>query len=187
MPQAPLEVSQTPSRIPQAASKTHTLEEKKITQGDAILAGMLGQGSAASTEQAIPVNTPTQASSVRSELNPEMMNRLVDSILVSANDSKQEVLIKVQNTVLPDTQIMVRIDEGKLFVDMQTQNTDSSFTLHQNLATLRERLQNSCKDTDIFIKVSDNTAHDGRSQNGQQGSGHSEDRSRGNFLWDAAE
>ncbi len=117
----------------------------------------------------------------KAELNADMVNKLVDNILVAANENKQEVLIKVNNAVLADTQIMLRMEEGKLSVQLQTANMDSSNTLHQNLSTLQTSLQNSCKDKEISVQVVEQSSQADGNKDGQ---GREDGRSRGRFLWE---
>ncbi len=149
-------------------------DQLKDTYGQSILAGLMGQ----SQNQNITsdkVNVP----SVR-EIDTDTLNKLVDSILVASSENKNEVRINIKNDILSDTQIILRLETGKLFVEMQTSNNDSAMLLHQNVDALTTRLQASCKNTEIGVNI----VELGKNADNQQGDNQGDQRSRGNFLWE---
>ncbi len=144
----------------------------KKSPGDSILGGLMGQqGQSLNQAEAIAQTKDMTM------CNEAMLNKLVDSIMVGTGDNKQEVHIKVSNSVLPDTNIMLRMEDGKLFVQLQTGNADSALTLHQNSDALQERLRVSCKDTEVNVKIIEQTPQ--KERENQENS-----QSRGHFLWE---
>ncbi len=153
---------------------THGEQESyKNTPGDSILFGMLGQQGkgTAQVEAAAKLNATMP--------NEELLHKLVDSIMVGTGENKQEVHLKVNNSILTDTNIVLRMEEGKLFVQLQTGNADSALTLHQNSEALQTRLMASCKDTEVNVKiVEQSNPKEGQNQE------RNDSQSRGHFLWE---
>ncbi len=150
-------------------------DQAKNTYGQNILASLMGN-----SQDITNVQTSEQinASSVR-EIDTDTLNKLVDNILVASSENKNEVRINVKNDILHDTQIILRLEEGKLFVEMQTKNNDSALILHQNVDNLTARLHASCKNTEIGVSIVELD----RNTDNKQGDSQSDQRSRGNFLW----
>ncbi len=155
--------------------KEDSLPQKK-TPGDAILGGLIQQKNTdmiAKNSEVKGVNTKP--------ISDDVLQKLVDSILVSSKDTVQEVRIRVNQALLPETNIVLRMEEGKLFVQLATANAQSALTLHQNVQELENRLRNSCKDREINVKVVEKTDS---SQNAQEQGDTGQQQSRGHFLWE---
>ncbi len=146
----------------------------KRTPGDAILQGLLQPKNNESIQMLTNVDTVHAP-----KISEDSLQKLVNSILVSNKENTQEVHIRVNQSVLADTNIVVRMEEGNLFVQLHTGNAQSALTLHQNAQELENRLRNCCKDTEVHIKITENKES---SQNTEQNSSEQQ-QSRGYFLW----
>ncbi len=155
--------------------KEDSLPQKK-SPGDAILGGLLQQKNA----DMIAKNAEIKGVDTKS-ISDDLLQKLVDNILVSSKDAVQEVRIRVNQNLLPETNITLRMEEGKLFVQLATGNAQSALTLHQNVQELENRLRNSCKDKEIDVKVVENT---GSAQNTHEQGNAGQQQSRGHFLWE---
>lgn len=213
----PVRTSGTPGDAGEKASTGKT--NKPDSRGDAILNALGGAASAegALAAPAFMAGTPYLAEPAHLEgtagtggaggaggaaslaeisgMDQRVLTQLVDSILVSAQEGKQEVRIKVQDAVLKDTTIVVRLQDGQLDVQLRTGDSYSSQLLHQNVGTLRHALEGRSFGqplsslAQVQVRVEDREAsQDDTGQQGQQGQrGQQDQRSRGNFLWDRDE
>lgn len=172
---------------------------KSDSRGDAIL-NALGGMATPPADAPVPVasvgdvgQTSSPGLAEISGMNERVLTQLVDSILVSAKEGQQEVHIKVQDAVLKDTNIVVRMQDGHLEVQLQTSDNYSSQLLHQNVDSLRQALEGRQFGESVWVKVEDraagpktddshadgqNTGRDARQEQGGQ-----DQRSRGHFLW----
>lgn len=162
---------------------------KPDSRGDAILNALGGVATAEATSPPM-VGTPTLGEVAGqgglaeiSGMDQRVLTQLVDSILVSAQEGKQEVHIKVQDAVLKDTTIVVRLQNGQLEVQLHTSDSYSSQLLHQNVDTLRHALESRHFGQPVQVQVEERDAP--QEHQGQQG--QQDKRSRGNFLWDQEE
>lgn len=213
----PVRTSGTPGDAGEKASTGKT--NKPDSRGDAILNALGGAASAegALAAPAFMVGMPHLAEPTHLEgtappggpanlaeisgMDQRVLTQLVDSILVSAQEGKQEVRIKVQDAVLKDTTIVVRLQDGQLDVQLRTGDSYSSQLLHQNVDTLRHALEGRQlgqtsstvpSPLQVQVRVEDHeTPQDDTGKWGQQGQrgqqGQQDQRSRGNFLWDRDE
>ena len=87
------------------------------------------------TQKAAQVATPTIA--------PELINKVAERILVTVNniDQNKEVRILVKDTVLQNTEVALKHEEGRLVVNFMTQSAADNALLSNNSQTLKESLQ----------------------------------------------
>lgn len=91
----------------------------------------------------------------------EMQEKLIESILVSQpNEKGQEIRIKLNADILLDTEIrLIKHLDGKLSIEMFTQNANSFQTLVTNQFKLKERLEQLNKH-DISININNYTQNE---------------------------
>lgn len=140
-----------------------------IFSGENILRSMSGYSAAGQAEQTAPAGQAAATENLASEI--------AERILVSETDKSgntAEVRISIKDSVLPDTEIIVRREGERLNVVLLTANAASHRTLLEAEPALRELLlkQGDRKEEDLSVEVA--MREDGRQDDGGQ-----ERRSRG--------
>jgi type III secretion system needle length determinant len=168
------ERGQAPEKEATADSKTglpgkgEAMEEEGnplagIFSGESILRSMSGHNA---VNQAEPAVAPSEGAAAAENLISEMAER----ILVSEADKSSntaEVRINIKNSVLPDTEIILRREGDRLNVLLLTASAASHHTLLEAAPALRELLlkQDSRKEEDLSVEVA---LQDGRQDDGRE-------------------
>jgi hypothetical protein len=122
-----------------------------ILSGESILRSMPGYTAASLAEPAAPPAGRTAAAE-------NLVSEIAERILVSETDkngSTAEVRINIKNSVLPDTEIILRREGDRLNVVLLTANASSHRTLLEAEPALRELLlkQGDQKEENLSVKV----------------------------------
>ena len=109
-------------------------------------------------------------------LSAEELDRLVERILVSAEDGRQEVRLTLSDRILPGTEIILsRTPEGMLSVSLHCTDASSFQTLVASQFDLRQRLEaHEMAAVEVSVDI-------------QQEGGDADRRSRGYFALDPDE
>jgi type III secretion system needle length determinant len=152
--------------------------EREDNSLSSLMSGLLGErlgatATPAATQAAVPASPVENAPRME-----EMVSRLVEQILVSRPDQagETEVRLRVQNAVLPDTEIrLVRGTDGLLSVTLSTGRDDAFQTLVSARADLQRAL-NAGESQEVRVTVMN--AGESQAEDGSSGR-----RSRGYAAW----
>ncbi|MCY4337200.1 MAG: hypothetical protein OXD47_00175 [Gammaproteobacteria bacterium] len=100
-----------------------------------LLAAQEARSHEIATQKAAQVAAPT--------ISPELVDKVAERILVTVNnlDQNKEVRILVKDTVLQNTEVALKYEEGRLVVNFMTQSAADNSLLTNNSQTLKESLQ----------------------------------------------
>ncbi|MGC8720801.1 MAG: type III secretion HpaP family protein [Thermodesulforhabdaceae bacterium] len=160
-------------------SKQQKLYEPAEDPADAVISQLsrfsINIGSQSSTPSVDNVQTTSSA-----ELIPELVRKMVDRILVEVpgTSHKQEVRIRLSQDILPDTDIRIFREGGRLEVHFVTGSRESSDFVSPHLASLKDALESRQGEP---VNVSLQYTGEGR---GDQSQGRSRQR---RTVWDEYE
>ncbi|MCL2001691.1 MAG: hypothetical protein FWG74_09665, partial [Planctomycetes bacterium] len=133
--------------------------------GDALLRGLGGSYT--------PLETQVEATSFAQDVSA-LATELAERILVNTDNraADSEIRITLKDSVLPDTEIILRQEGERLVVQLVTGNPTSLDALRQAQENLRNKLLPLGRDTSVEVL-------DSRERKDGDGSGHSDRRSQG--------